>query len=216
MIRQGNISRVRHATAMDTTDTAELIATAFHTLEVSAWLVPNPARRFAILAGDFRIVVDHALTHGEIHLIDGPSGRPLAAAVWFPEITGPTPPPPHYDTRLSAACGSATGRFRVLDQHFDATHPHEFPQHYLAYLATHPGWQGRGLGTTLLRHQHDVLDQRGVPAFLHASCARTREFYLRHGYQPVGEPFRLPDGPPMWPLWREPEPTAPTGNSAET
>lgn len=198
---------IRRATAADAANTAELIAAAFHELDVSAWLVPDPAERIRTLAADFRIFVDHALTHGEIHLIDHDTGLyPIAAAVWFPQATGPTPPPDDYDARLAAACGPATARFQVLDQHFDDTHPHEFPHHYLAYLATRPGRQSRGLGTTLLQHHHRNLDYQGVPAFLHASCSRTRDFYQRHGYQPLGEPFHLPGGPPMWPAWREPNP----------
>jgi GNAT superfamily N-acetyltransferase len=208
--QQHNAQQIRRATVADTAETAELIAAAFHELDVSAWLVPDPAERLRVLAADFRIFVDHALDHGEIHLIDDTTtpttGHPLAAAVWFPQTTGPTPPPKDYDTRLAAACGPATTRFQVLDQHFDDTHPESFPHHYLAYLATRPDRQSRGVGTTLLQHQHRNLDRDGIPAFLHASCARTRDFYQRHGYEPLGEPFHLPDGPPMWPQWREPHP----------
>lgn len=216
---------IRRATLADADATAVLIAVAFHGLDVSAWLVPDPRERFRVLADDFRILVDHALTHGEIHLIDpdiGPSsgpdtddgigdeftGRPIAAAVWFPQITGPTPPPPDYDTRLAAACGPATPRFRVLDQHFADTHPDQFPHHYLAFLATHPGWQHRGLGTALLQHHHRHLDDTHAAAFLHASNARTRDLYQHLGYQPLGDPFHLPDGPPMWPMWRQSTPDA--------
>jgi GNAT superfamily N-acetyltransferase len=196
---------IRHATAADAATTAELIAAAFHELDVSAWLVPDPTERFRVLAANFRIFVDHALTHGEIHLLgDDTTDRPIAAAVWFPQHTGPTPPPEDYDARLVAACGPATARFQILDQHFEDTHPDEFPHHYLAFLATHPGWQSRGLGTTLLHHARHDLDSQGLPAFLHASCARTRDLYQRHGYQTLGDPFHLPDGPPMWPLWRQP------------
>jgi GNAT superfamily N-acetyltransferase len=208
MTQRHNAPKIRRGTATDAAATAELIAVAFHELDVSAWLVPDPADRLRVLADDFRILVDHALTHGEIHLInhnkDTTAGRPVAAAVWFPQPTGPTPPPQDYDTRLATACGTATTRFQVLDQHFDDTHPHEFPHHYLAYLAVRPSWQSRGLGATLLQHHHQHLDEHSVPAFLHASCARTRDFYQRHGYQPRGEPFHLPDGPPMWPAWRKP------------
>jgi GNAT superfamily N-acetyltransferase len=200
---------IRCAAAADAAATAELIAVAFHALAVSGWLVPDPAARLRALAADFRIWVDHALEHGEIHLIwhelDDNNRFPVAAAVWFPQATGPSPAPEDYEERLAAACGPATARFQVLDQHFDDTHLHEYPHHYLAYLATRPGWQGGGLGTTLLRRHHRDLDGAGTPAFLHASCARTRDFYRRHGYQHHGESFDLPDGgPPMWPMVREP------------
>jgi ribosomal protein S18 acetylase RimI-like enzyme len=195
---------IRRATPADAANTAKLIAAAFHELEVSAWLVPDPAERFHVLTANFRIFVDHALIHGEIQLIDcDNTDYPVAGAVWFPQMTGPTPPPKDYDTRLATACGPATDRFRMLDRYFEDTHPDEFPHHYLVFLATHPGWRSRGLGTALLDHYHRELDRDRVPAFLHASNARTRDLYQRHGYHP-SSPFFLPAGPPMWPSWREP------------
>lgn len=208
MTEQDLRREIRHATAADAVATAELIAVAFHGLDVSAWLVPDPAARLRPLIDDFRIWVDHALTYGEIHLIDevleGNNRFPIAAAVWFPQLSGPTPPPEDYDARLAAACGPATPRFHVLDEMFADSHPESFPQHYLAYLATRPGWQSGGLGSTLLDHHHRRLDHDAVPAFLHASCARSRDLYARQGYECLGDPFRLPDGPPMWAMWREP------------
>jgi GNAT superfamily N-acetyltransferase len=204
------LPQIRRATAADAVPTAELIAVAFHELDVSAWLVPDPAKRFHVLVANFAIFVDHALTHGQIDLVDGDTtDRPIAAAVWFPQLTGPTPPPEDYDTQLTAACGPATDRFRTLDRYFEDTHPPEFPHHYLVFLATHPGWRSRGLGTALLDHHHRDLDHEDIPAFLHASCARTRDLYQRHGYHPTA-PFHLADGPPMWPAWREPHPRKPT------
>lgn len=194
----------RATTVQDAATAAGLIAGAFHVLDVSAWLVPDPDERTSVLTDNFLIFVDHARIHGEIHLIDDAVGQPVAAAVWFPQPTGPTPPPGNYDARLADVCGPATPRFHVLDQMFADSHPDSFPQHYLAYLATRPDQQGRGLGSTLLRHHHRRLDDDTVPAFLHASCARSRDLYARQGYECLGDPFHLPDGPPMWPMWREP------------
>ena len=91
----------------------------------------------------------------------------------------------------------------MLDALFDQHHPTD-PHHHLAFLAVHPDQQGQGLGSALLADYHARLDQRGVAAYLEASCERNRDLYLRHGYRPMGEPFRLPDGPPMWPMWRPP------------
>ena len=54
--------------------------------------------------------------------------------------------------------------------------------------------------------RHCELDERGEPAYLEASGERSRDLYLRHGYQPRGAPYHLPGGPAMWPMWREPRP----------
>ena len=42
-----------------------------------------------------------------------------------------------------------------------------------------------------------------MPAYHEASSPRNRALYERHGYVTQGE-FTLPDGPPLWPMWRDP------------
>lgn len=194
---------IRIASAKDATRTAELIADAFLTLDATAWLIPDPPERARILPADFEIYADHALTHGEIHLIEDQTGELAAAAVWFAQVTSPTPEPDNYEDQLAAACGTYTDRFRILDQLFEDNHPRTYPHHHLAYLATRPDRQGRGLGSTLLRYHHTRLDHYGTPAFLQASSQQSRTLYERHGYTCLGAPFYLPDGPPFWGMWRE-------------
>lgn len=175
---------------------AELIAVAFHSLDVARWLVPDPDRRAEVLPADFRIFVEHALAHGEVHTITDRS----AVAVWFPR-EGPLPEPTAYQHRVAAACGEATERFLYLDELFDKHHPQD-PHHHLAFLAVRPIRQRRGLGSALLRHHHARLDDRGIAAYLEATSPDSRDLYARHGYHQMGEPFRLPDQTPMWPMWR--------------
>ncbi|NJP94161.1 GNAT family N-acetyltransferase [Nonomuraea sp. FMUSA5-5] len=184
---------VRLATADDAQQVAELIATAFSGLRPMAYLVPDRRARHRVIAAGFRIFVEHAVEHGEIHLIDdGP-----AVAVWFP-YTSPLPAPADYERRLAEATGEWAERFRVLDGLFEQNHPAE-PHQHLAFLAVHPDRQNEGLGTALLHYQHARLD--GLPAYLEASDPRNRDLYARHGYQ-ARQPFALPDGALYWPMWR--------------
>jgi ribosomal protein S18 acetylase RimI-like enzyme len=209
------LPQIHRATAKDATRTAELIADAFFALDATAWLIPDPHERALVLPADFEIYVDHALTYGEIHLIDDATGELVAAAIWFPQVTGPTPEPDNYEEQLVAACGSYTDRFRVLDQLFDDNHPHTYPHHHLAYLAARPSQQRQGLGSALLDHHHRQLDHYGTPAFLQASSEQSRKLYERHGYERLGDPFYLPDGPCFWSMWREPR-QAEVGNTRQT
>lgn len=176
---------------------ADLVAEAFHPLPAAAWLVPDPAERARLMAGQFAILVAHATEYGSVHRTEDRHG----VAVWF-HRTEPAPEPPDYPARLAAACGAATPRFEALDELLEKHHPAE-PHHHLALLAVRPTHQGRGLGTALLAHHHAYLDAHGIPAYLEASSEQSRRLYARHGYR-VGEPFRLPDGTPFWPMWREP------------
>jgi GNAT superfamily N-acetyltransferase len=184
----------------DAHQVAAVIATAFQTLDVAAWLIPAPDERQRVLYGQFRILVEHALDHGTILL----AGDRRAAAVWFARDT-PLPEIDDYDRRLELACGQYTDRFHLLDAAFAKHHPAE-AHHHLALLAVDPDQQTHGRGTTLLEHYHTRLDQAGLPAYLEASSPRSRELYLRHGYVDHGPPIVLPhDGPSLWPMWRQPQ-----------
>lgn len=200
-----NPHQIRTAHRADIDDVADLIGDSFASLDVTAWLVPDPAQRSTVLADDFRIIVEHALTHGEIHIIDDHDGSPAAAAVWIhhESESTPVPPPPDYDRRLDAACGPHADRFRILDGLFADRHPHVYPHHHLAMIATRPSRQNHGLGAALLDHHHEFLDQKGIDAYLEASSEQSRRLYERHGYHRLGEPFHVPSGAPMWPMWRE-------------
>ena len=84
----------------------------------------------------------------------------------------------------------------------DAVHPHE-PHWYLWLLGVDPQRQGEGLGSLLLAEVLDRCDRDRVPAYLQATTPRSREMYLRHGFEDSGE-LRLPDdGPRLCPMWRK-------------
>jgi ribosomal protein S18 acetylase RimI-like enzyme len=187
------------AGSLDAPWIADLIGSAFHRLEATEWLVPDAEERVRVLAGNFEILVDHALTFGEVHV----AGERSAVAVWMPRGYVPLPAPDDYERRVEKACGEATSRFLELDALFDQHHPEE-PHHHLAFLAVREDQQGRGLGSALLTDHHRHLDERGVPAFLEASSTRARDLYARHGYQPHGEPYQVPNGALFYPMWRDP------------
>lgn len=186
------IVRVGHGEAVDV---ADLIAEAFVHLPVTGWLVPDRLARRRVLGDNFAISVDHAMVYGEIHTVEDRS----AVAVWFP-CDAQLPPPADYDRRLADACGPFVDRFQYLDHLFDKHHP-AVPHHHLTFLAVRPDRQCQGLGTALLYHHHNRLDQLGMPAYLEASSSASRDLYARHGYQ-AAEPFGTPDGSRFWPMWR--------------
>ena len=191
---------------------SDVIAEAFCDLPPSQWLIPGRDARRQVFPACFRIHLDHALASGIICT----TPHRDAAALWIPVIGDPPAPAPGYASRLHAAATRWTSRFIAFDTALEHHHPAGSPHHHLAILAVRPGRQGHGTGTALLAHYHQVLDQAGLAAYLEASSERTRDLYLKHGYTPRPEgPFNLPDGgPPMWPLWREPQPaTRPPGQA---
>ena len=178
---------------------SRIIAEAFHPLPPSEWLIPDPAARRDVYPGYFRIFVELALAGGIVHTTPDRT----AVALWLPAGVGPDEPA-GYPARLAAATGPWLDRFAAFDEALERGHPAGPAHQHLAMLAVRPDRQGRGTGTALLRARLAALDLAGTPTYLEASAPRNRALYLRHGYHDHGPPIRLPDGTPMYPMWREP------------
>jgi ribosomal protein S18 acetylase RimI-like enzyme len=174
-----------------------LIATAFHSLDISKWLVADRSERMHTQTGQFTLLVRHAIAHGQVHTTADMS----AVAVWFPSDV---PAIPGYEADLARICGPHLHRFASLDSamHSHAPSP---PHWHLAFLAVLPARQNRGIGSSLLLHQHQRLDDMGIAAYLEAGDERSARLYRRHGYTAYGEPFPVGfGGPNMYPMWRDP------------
>lgn len=83
----------------------------------------------------------------------------------------------------------------------EAIHPTE-PHYYLEVLGTDPARQGRGHGAAIMGHVLERADAEGVGAYLESSKDLNVPFYRRFGFEVVNE-IRIPDGPTIWPMWRE-------------
>jgi GNAT superfamily N-acetyltransferase len=200
--------RLADPTDVDTVTT--VLTEAFLDSPVGDWLIPNLDTRRHVYMDYFRIHAEHALNEGLVDItVDD-----TAVALWFPHLQA-VPDPPDYDQRLAAACGMWLHRFQLIDTTFAENHPHT-PHHYLAFIGVAPALQGRGIGTALLEHHHTGLDTKDVPAYLEASTPASRDLYLRRGYTlAANAPLHLPeDGPPVWPMWREPHPSHPTAQTS--
>ena len=191
---------VRKATGQDRAAVVETLTTAFFDDPVMSWWVLDPARRSEILRAFFEIIVDVNHPHDELYTT---STVPAAAAVWVPPGCQPSG---RGAERLMARCVDAAAEtserllaaFELMDQH----HPQR-PHAYLFLLGTRPQWQSRGLGSALLREVLERCDRDATPAYLEASSEGSKQLYLRHGFEVTGE-IPLPDGPSLWPMWREP------------
>ncbi len=85
----------------------------------------------------------------------------------------------------------------------EARHPREPAHWYLAVMGVAPEWQGRGLGTALMRPGLDEIDAASLSAYLESSTPRSRAMYERHGFA-VTRVMHLPlGGPPVWLMWRD-------------
>jgi GNAT superfamily N-acetyltransferase len=185
--------------AADADVLSQVIADAFHDLAPSRWLIAHPAGRRAVFPAYFGLYVAHALDTGIVHTTHDRT----AVALWLPVSDSGPAQPADYEQQLAAATHPWTERFLVFDAALDRHHPAGTTHHHLAILAVRPDRQAQGIGTALLRAHHLTLDGNGMPAYLEASDRRTRRLYLAHGYSDCGSLIQLPDGPCLYPMWRQ-------------
>lgn len=189
---------VRKATADDAARLAETIAAAFYADPVMSWCYPDDDARAALLTPSFRALLDYTLPHGGVDTVHDEAG----AAIWVP-------PEAELDEEslageLGEISGEYTERVFTLLELLGAHHPQEEPHQYLFVLGTRPERQSQGIGSTLLRAVLSTCDETGTPAYLEATSERNRDLYRRHGFA-VTEVLALPDGPPLWCMWRTPK-----------
>jgi ribosomal protein S18 acetylase RimI-like enzyme len=193
---------IRKATADDIPAMADMLSRAFHDDPIVDWVFrdeqrrPRYTRRF--FAGRARVLIDQR----EIYVADGTA----AAAMWARPDEWRDPPLQALKELAILAPGVGLRAPQVVRGLVQVEAHHPKPPHwYLAVLGTDPSRQGEGLATRLLGTVLEECDRDEVPAYLETGTERNVAFYTRHGFK-VSEELRLPKGPPIWLMWRDPRP----------
>jgi ribosomal protein S18 acetylase RimI-like enzyme len=181
-----------------------MLARAFHDDPVAEWACPPDALRPRMLERFQGTRVRQLLGYEEVWT----TAHLACAALWAP--------PGHWKTtvREDLAIMRCMAHPRLWPRSplvgsgmlsLESRHPSGPPHYYLAVLGTDPAHQGQGLGSALLAPVLERCDGDGVGAFLESSKERNIDFYARHGFR-VTDEVRLPRGPKMWQMWRDPRP----------
>ncbi len=190
---------VRLATVSDRQALSQALAAAFHDDPVMAHLMPE-RNRAARMHRFFGFEIDSTRPRGRVYTTADVSGGALWAEPgrWRLPITSVLGSAPTMVRTLSWRVPRGLRTLSVIEK----VHPTE-PHWYLAVLGTDPSRQGRGVGSALLAPVLDECDRDGIGAYLESSKESNIAFYARHGFE-VTEEIRLPGGPPVWGMWRDP------------
>ncbi|MCA9718886.1 MAG: GNAT family N-acetyltransferase, partial [Myxococcales bacterium] len=83
-----------------------------------------------------------------------------------------------------------------------ARHHTQEPHYYLYAISVRPAFQGRGIGSALMRAALERVEQRPAPAYLESSKPSNVPFYRRFGFTVTRELSPAPGCPPMWLMTR--------------
>jgi GNAT superfamily N-acetyltransferase len=194
---------VRTASADDLAGLVDVLTAAFHDDPLMSWAFPDRAVRPVRLRGLWAFLGGEGyLPFGASTMVPGDSGAD-AAALWL--APGQELGDAFWEDRghaFATALENDIERVSLLGDLMHAHHPRE-PHWYLLAIGVSPDRQGGRLGSALLAHTLSYADETGTPAYLEATSPRSRALYERVGFVATGE-LAPPDGPPMWPMWREP------------
>ena len=184
-----------------------MLARAFEDDPVSEYLFPAACSRLRRLDAFYRAMMGSMAAHGRMDTTERLEG----GAIW----QAPNPPRPDALYVISMMLRSALqlrGRVRAgleLGRRLEVVHEHR-PHWYLAMLGTEPRCQGMGVGSALISSVLSRCDEAGELAYLESSKEVNLRFYQRHGFE-VQQEVQIPDGPVMWAMLREPQPSAAVG-----
>jgi GNAT superfamily N-acetyltransferase len=196
-------SDIRKMTSADIQPVARTLAQAFFDDPHFRWCVRDDAKRmhklergFATFIGRVWLPEDEGYTHERL----------IGAALWMPPNKwhlGPLTQLLLLPAIVRDLRGDTPRLLKALN-FIEKKHPREPAHWYLPAVGVATAWQGRGYGAALLRPVLDRCDADRAPAYLEASTPRNLALYERNGFEATEECRYAKNGPPLWPMWREP------------
>ncbi|MGH1555504.1 GNAT family N-acetyltransferase [Streptomyces sp. L7] len=178
-----------------------LLDDAFQDDPVSGWIFPDSEYRRTTHHKLMAAFTDSVFADGRIDLAEDGA----ACALWL-SVPGEAHAADGEDeaVQLREFVDPDNERVETIARLMAEGHPTGRAHEYLWMIAVTPGRQGEGLGAALIRHVLERCDREGLPAYLEASSERSTKLYERLGYAFTDSTLDLPDGPRMYPMWREP------------
>lgn len=178
------------------------LSTSFASDPVIEWAIPPsvPSRR-EILDAFFEITTRQLLNGGGMVAAtpeyDGVvvwSGTDAASDAENERVLG----------ELVDRCGPCGPTVRLLMETLDAHHPVDLPPHvHCLYAAVRPESRGSGAREMIIGAFRELRIARGLGVYAEASSRRSLRLWERLGSRQTGSVIDLPDGPSLYPIFRE-------------
>lgn len=179
---------------------ATFIARGYFSDKFFHWVVPDGGDRQKVVSDYYKAYISYP--RAVVHVAETPMKNIIGATVWLPHDTDPD-----LYQQIAAVTGKYAPQFNAVADKSHYSEPTGTPFYQLVGFVVDEAFQGRSVGTALLKHQLDVLDAAGIPTYLEASTAYFGTgVYSRFNYQPVGEIMTFGEDvgvdARLYPLWR--------------
>jgi len=167
---------------------AVVLVRAFQDYPMSAYFMPDEARRSKKQPAVFRMLVRSGIKYGEVYAT---SPRMEGVAVWFSSDRG-------HETWwrdiisgqflvLLMAGRTTLRRQRAFGEYAAAVRKRHAPARhwYLQLLGVDPAYQGKGYASVLLRAMFARADKEGAPCFLETQAEKNVALYEHFGFRVV-------------------------------
>lgn len=161
------------------------------------WFLPEAHRYNTYFPKIANAYGGRSIDQGSCYQTKGGEG----AALWLPPGVGPD------EEAMEALIGEAVPAdvqeplVKVLES-MESYHPDDEDCWYLAIIGVDAGFQGQGLGATLMKHVTSMLDERGALGYLESSNPMNISLYQRHGFE-IMDQISIGGSPVMTPMLRQ-------------
>lgn len=198
---------IQPLTAARISETTSTMARAFYDSPLFEFVFPKGTARLRIMAAMFRGILMDALPFGAVHTAVDRDGV-VGAVAWYPPEGYPATPRRQAlkYVRLPVLLTQAPTRAGVAMRYLRAServHPKDL-HWYLNLLGVDPRHQGEGIGARLIDHTLERLGREGLPAYLETDKESNLAWYARRRFELRETLHPVPDGPPVWTMWRDP------------
>lgn len=193
------MTTIRRAKSSEHDLVTDILTDAFANDPACNWVWNDPALAPQVSRAFFGVMAGAVLEAGEVYIDADQQG----VALWLPV----DPSEQHDSEELQAALNEAIGPFRergdIIDALMAEAHPTHAVHAYLPFIGVAQRGQGKGVGGALLASRTHYLEQQGLSAYLEATTLEAARLYERYGFRHMEKTIDLPDGPKMYPMWRD-------------
>jgi ribosomal protein S18 acetylase RimI-like enzyme len=191
------IPKVRTAAEADIKTAIQALILGFSTDTIVRWCWPEPDVYISAMPDFVQAYGGKAFEAGTAYIVDEYCGT----ALWLPPSVEPD-----YGTIeevVKRTVPESKQEDLAAAQKKLATFHPDRPYWFLPLIAVDVAWQGKGLGSALMKHAVAKCDEDGTFAYLESSNSQNISLYERYGFEVVGE-VQVGSAPLFTPMIRQP------------